>query len=327
MIQVLKINKHGNRISSYTCTDGSKTLDLTKEQLINFIDRKMVNNAKKQVYQGKTIIRVDDAAKFISNQVQNNNKEDSNNTKYEENQLIQYVNKAKEKGIKELDLGQIAVDTSTFEIRKIDRLSEGEIETNAILNFLTYTYNKEEAFKLYSKYMNRNTQHTSNIKPDSEIVINKDTPWIKGYIKLADRIYQEITANKDINNLLNTKHIETYLYVETDDGEEYFIHTNDKNVKHHIKDLKEENVYVTKSGEIDIFIGLAYRDPNKKYSEKEKHTGFFLYLDYNILTNQFSLSSNNDYELMITPNEEGEPIWLSASEVVNFLKFNLSKLR
>lgn len=327
MIQVLKINKHGNRIVSYTCTDGSKTLDLTKEQLINFIDRKMVNNAKKQVYQGKTIIRVDDAAKFISNPVQNNIKEDSNNTKYEENQLIQYVNKAKEKGIKELDLGQIAVDTSTFEIRKIDRLSEGEIETNALLNFLTYTYNKEEAFKLYSKYMNRNTQHTSNIKPDSEIVINKDTPWIKGYIKLADRIYQEITANKAINNLLNTKHIETYLYVETDDGEEYFIHTNDKNVKHHIKDLKEENVYVTKSGEIDIFIGLAYRDPNKKYSEKEKHTGFFLYLDYNILTNQFSLSSNNDYELMITPNEEGEPIWLSASEVVNFLKFNLSKLR
>ena len=327
MIQVLKINKHGNRISSYTCTDGSKTLDLTKEQLINFIDRKMVNNAKKQVYQGKTIIRVDDAAKFISNQVQNNIKEDSNNTKYEENQLIQYVNKAKEKGIKELDLGQIAVDTSTFEIRKIDRLSEGEIETNALLNFLTYTYNKEEAFKLYSKYMNRNTQHTSNIKPDSEIVINKDTPWIKGYIKLADRIYQEITASKAINNLLNTKHIETYLYVETDDGEEYFIHTNDKNVKHHIKDLKEENVYVTKSGEIDIFIGLAYRDPNKKYSEKEKHTGFFLYLDYNILTNQFSLSSNNDYELMITTNESGKPIWLSASEVVNFLKFNLSRLR
>ena len=327
MIQVLKINKHGNRISSYTCTDGSKTLDLTKEQLINFIDRKMVNNAKKQVYQGKTIIRVDDAAKFISNQVQNNNKEDSNNTKYEENQLIQYVNKAKEKGIKELDLGQIAVDTSTFEIRKIDRLSEGEIETNALLNFLTHTYNKEEAFKLYSEYMNRNTQHTSNIKPDSEIIINKDTPWIKGYIKLADRIYQEITANKAINNLLNTKHIETYLYVETDDGEEYFIHTNDKNVKHHIKDLKEENVYVTKSGEIDIFIGLAYRDPNKKYSEKEKHTGFFLYLDYNILTNQFSLSSNNDYELMITTNESGKPIWLSASEVVNFLKFNLSRLR
>lgn len=58
MITVLKINKQGNKILSYTCTDGKNNKDISKEQLIQYIDAKQVTNAKKQIYKGSTIIRV-----------------------------------------------------------------------------------------------------------------------------------------------------------------------------------------------------------------------------------------------------------------------------
>ena len=57
-IEVTQVNKQGNRILSYTCNDGKKTRDLTREQLAVAIDRKMVKNATKQIYQSKIIIRV-----------------------------------------------------------------------------------------------------------------------------------------------------------------------------------------------------------------------------------------------------------------------------
>ena len=130
---------------------------------------------------------------------------------------------------------------------------------------------------------------------------------------------------KSINTLLNTKYIESYLYIESD-IEEFFIHTTDKTV-HRINELTEEEIYVNEKGKVDIFIGIAYRDPNKKRSfclSEEKRDGFYLYLDYNVLTNQFSLSSNDDYEILLIPDES--EIWLNANEALNFLKFNLRKL-
>lgn len=58
MIKVLSVNKQGNRIISYTCTDGSRTIDLTKGQLSNYISNKQVINATQQIYKGNTIIRI-----------------------------------------------------------------------------------------------------------------------------------------------------------------------------------------------------------------------------------------------------------------------------
>lgn len=46
MITVLKVNKQGNKILSYTCTDGKHNKDISKEQLIQYIDAKQVSNAK-----------------------------------------------------------------------------------------------------------------------------------------------------------------------------------------------------------------------------------------------------------------------------------------
>lgn len=74
MIKVLNINKQGNKIISYTCTDGSKTLDLTKEQLSQYILQKKVLNATQQVYKGTTIIRVKDVPQQIYNSKALNNK-------------------------------------------------------------------------------------------------------------------------------------------------------------------------------------------------------------------------------------------------------------
>lgn len=61
MIKVLNINKEGNRVRSYTCTDGSSTAELSKEQLISHINNGNVSNARIQVYKGNTIIRVADS--------------------------------------------------------------------------------------------------------------------------------------------------------------------------------------------------------------------------------------------------------------------------
>ena len=60
MIAVMRVNKVGNRVQSYTCTDGNRTIDLTKQQLSKYIDDRKVVNATKQVYNGTLIIRVND---------------------------------------------------------------------------------------------------------------------------------------------------------------------------------------------------------------------------------------------------------------------------
>ena len=45
MITVLSINKRGNKIESYTCTDGLKTINISKDILIGHIKNKQVTNA------------------------------------------------------------------------------------------------------------------------------------------------------------------------------------------------------------------------------------------------------------------------------------------
>ena len=58
MITIISINKQGNKIISYTCTNGAEIKNLTKKQVSELIDKKQVSNATKQVYKGNLIIRV-----------------------------------------------------------------------------------------------------------------------------------------------------------------------------------------------------------------------------------------------------------------------------
>ena len=62
MIKVLSVNKVGNRIYNYTCTDGNSISQLTKEELALYIQNKMVINATKYISEGRLVIRVTDCA-------------------------------------------------------------------------------------------------------------------------------------------------------------------------------------------------------------------------------------------------------------------------
>lgn len=63
MVKIIKVNKVGNKIESYTCTDGRKVIQLSKNEVIKLIRKKQVVNARLQVYRGKEIIRVREAFK------------------------------------------------------------------------------------------------------------------------------------------------------------------------------------------------------------------------------------------------------------------------
>ena len=110
MITVLKINKQGNKIISYTCTDGNTTLDLIKEQLLEYIDKKQVSNAKIQMYQGKTIIRVKDVSSIS---VKSSNKVKTDNDVFT---ILDYINKAKQGGASKIKLDNLIVDVNTLAI-------------------------------------------------------------------------------------------------------------------------------------------------------------------------------------------------------------------
>ena len=117
MITVLKVNKQGNKIISYTCTDGAQTLDISKEQLCGYIDKKMVSNAKMQNYQGNIIVRVSDAIKNVQSVPTNNNSVYT---------ILDYINEAKNSGIGELSLADIVVNTNNLAIRKVNNKQVAE---------------------------------------------------------------------------------------------------------------------------------------------------------------------------------------------------------
>ena len=58
MIRVIRVNKAGNRIKSYACTDGKETVEVTKDKLSELIRNKEVCNATQQLYKGSIIIRI-----------------------------------------------------------------------------------------------------------------------------------------------------------------------------------------------------------------------------------------------------------------------------
>ena len=76
MIDVLKVNKVGNRISSYSCSEDGKVFNLTKQQLSDYIDSKRVSNATKQVYKGTLIIRINDKKGKVDQSVINKSTSD-----------------------------------------------------------------------------------------------------------------------------------------------------------------------------------------------------------------------------------------------------------
>ena len=104
MIKVLKINKEKNRVKSYTCMDGDKEFELSKDELVELIRDKQVSNATAYKFEGITSVRIVDKKKM------------------EERRkvvtLYKLVHEAKKRGIKEFDLSDFVVDTETMIVTK-----------------------------------------------------------------------------------------------------------------------------------------------------------------------------------------------------------------
>ena len=117
MIRVISINKQGNKIISYTCTDGKRNSDLTKEQLIEYIKRKQVSNARLQIYKGSSIVRVTEdtqRTESLGNVVESAPKT--------ANTIMDYIASAKSRGVKSLDLTGLVVDTDSLKIVGTSRI-------------------------------------------------------------------------------------------------------------------------------------------------------------------------------------------------------------
>lgn len=76
-IIVKSINKNGNKIIDYICESNGKLINLTREQLINQINDRKVDNARIQVYKGQIIIRIkqDEQGKITEKKERQTNKD------------------------------------------------------------------------------------------------------------------------------------------------------------------------------------------------------------------------------------------------------------
>lgn len=106
MIKVVEINKEKNRVKSYTCIDldDDRQFDLSKDELIDLIHNKQVTNATAYKFQGATSVRLVDKKKT------------------EERKkiitLYKLVHEAKKRGILNLDLSDLMVNTETMVVSR-----------------------------------------------------------------------------------------------------------------------------------------------------------------------------------------------------------------
>ena len=118
MLTVLGVNKVGNRIESYTVTDGKATFEETKTRLINYIRNHQVTNATVQVYNGNVIVRIKDTVP-VSTMTYGEREEKVSDITNRSGMgigsltVFDYILKARESGLKTLSLDGIVVDTST----------------------------------------------------------------------------------------------------------------------------------------------------------------------------------------------------------------------
>lgn len=132
MIKVLNVNKEGNRVKSYTCTDGSSTAELSKEQLISHINNGNVSNARIQVYKGNTIIRVADSDSTTTRRRTPRKQEEESKEKFERTPRIASLSK-KDKysyyfDVLLVDRLKTRGDWYTLTLDEIDCVIEGTIQ-------------------------------------------------------------------------------------------------------------------------------------------------------------------------------------------------------
>ena len=144
--------------------------------------------------------------------------------------------------------------------------------------------------------------------------MDKNTIWLQEMIHTANQIYKELINNIHIKSKFNTENIDVFLCI---DETEFYIHSKNTDVNS-IKNIKTEQIFIDTKGEVDLHIGIACIA-----DKRDKKNSFFMYLNFNILSNNYSISSYPDYT-MIVPNED--KIWMNKTDLINYIKNSINKL-
>lgn len=139
-IVVKNINKNGNKIIDYSCELNGSKLNLTRDELIDKINNKEVENARIQVYKGQIIIRVN-----LENQDTSIKNSQSRDTK---------TKQSKEKGETSAEL-MIKI-SNDFNLKHIEEYSNFFFEKNPSLKDKEFTSEnvgeKIEAFREMTRF-------------------------------------------------------------------------------------------------------------------------------------------------------------------------------
>lgn len=198
MITVLRGIKDGTRVNRYECSNGECTLTVTKEQLITYIQQGEVKNARIQNYQGRVIVRVENANVINSKEV--NDYEVPTELKKLLN-IEKFIRSYKDKGVEEIALGDAKVNTETLNLiinntvstdkdtsKKLTKLQVQDIVERQVTKYKNLVYTDNYAYfvsadQLYCLDLSSEKLSKINIEKDIEQIIYNDSD--KGNMKIV----------------------------------------------------------------------------------------------------------------------------------------------
>lgn len=306
MIQVLKVNKQGNKIVSYTCTDGATVLDLTKEHLIKYINNKQVINAKVQMYQGKPIVRVTEAKSVSTNKIKENTSKTNKVKQTDKNELIEFILRAKKEGHKIVRLGKIDVDTETFKIKKSNMVVKTPEEIQAMIDSAVFDYIRNicdndlaSARTMYNRY--------KGIPEDKlEVDLAEKSEFMKVYNKLAEDIKDCIDKYIDKEN--------EYIMECIDDYTDYVFGSKGFYIDGISIDWHKSTMFI----ELGIYRDSTAEDDENSTNYDSITLAMIKYNDKNKYA-EFSIDGSFAFEMISTDK------YMSAEELLTEVKNNLAK--
>ena len=192
MITIVSVNKKGNRIYSYNCTDGNSMRELTKREVIEQIKNNNVSNGKIQKVNGRETVRITKV-----------NKADKGNGI----NIIDYIIKARKSGATRLSLNGLVVDTDSMNIIVMN----GEDCTiNDTVNHSKDNDNLDEL--LSAKQMQINNTNEANLFKEYTEIKSK-VEWIQ-YNK--DRVQKAINSAIKIEEFYKKINSKRYSKIHTD---------------------------------------------------------------------------------------------------------------
>lgn len=235
MIQVLKVNRRGSRIISYTCTDGKQTLDLSRESLIKYINKGVVLNAYVKIYSDRTVVKIGNVNKDRKEQT---NKIE-NTHKNKESYIVNYDNY---RGIDNIikDNYIITFDIKLGLMKYINK--QTEFKTNRKIKDLEHAYE----LKVKDNILYILIAYSKTIELNLDLELEK-VKQLENYKNQYESIYKHpnftkfnILLNIITNSILDTNTLKVKSHVvkdRTTDKEGNTKYIDIVRLRHHIKSL------------------------------------------------------------------------------------------